>query len=313
MITYNHEKFIAQAIESVLMQKTDFDFELVIGEDCSTDQTREIVIDYQKRYPEKIRLLSQQSRLGMHENFARTLQAGRGQYLGLLEGDDYWTSPHKLQRQADFLDSNLDCTMCFHPVYWIDEDTPEGAPVDLVQNVWPRDAKPYSTIEDLLKRIFIQTGSVMLRNGILKEYPRWISKLRGADWSLFLLYAHRGLIGCINEPMGAYRKHSGGITHLADDETIYTWDVKMYTSVNKHFKYEYASIIYPILIERYFQLAVLYDQSGRRHLARNSIAKNISISLLNRQRPALASIKMLLRLLFPYVYSLSKRINKGLA
>ena len=91
MITYNHERFIAQAIESVLMQETDFRVELVIGEDCSTDGTRAIVREFGERFPERIRLLLPEHNLGMMPNFVATLSACRGQYVALLEGDDYWT------------------------------------------------------------------------------------------------------------------------------------------------------------------------------------------------------------------------------
>ena len=86
MITYNHEKFIAQAIDSVLMQQTRFDYELVIGEDCSTDGTRAIVVEYQQKHPDKIRLLLPENNLGMHENGRRALKACRGEYIAFLEG-----------------------------------------------------------------------------------------------------------------------------------------------------------------------------------------------------------------------------------
>lgn len=104
MITYNHEPYIAQAIESVLMQQTDFPVELVIGEDCSTDNTRAIVCDYRERYPRRIHLLLPEYNLGMFPNFVATLQACDGRYIALLEGDDYWTDPFKLQKQVDFLE-----------------------------------------------------------------------------------------------------------------------------------------------------------------------------------------------------------------
>ncbi|MDQ3815609.1 MAG: glycosyltransferase family 2 protein, partial [Armatimonadota bacterium] len=116
MVTYNHEKYIAQAVESVLMQETNFDYELIIGEDCSQDKTRAIVMDFQRRFPERIRLLLPEKNLGGSgkTNFLQTLAAAQGQYVALLEGDDYWTSPHKLQKQVDFLDSHPECAICFH-------------------------------------------------------------------------------------------------------------------------------------------------------------------------------------------------------
>src|SRR3712207_1086613 len=96
MLAYNHEKFIAQALDSALMQQVNFDYEIVIGEDCSTDNTRDILIRYQKEYPHRIRLLLPEKNLGMHDNLIQTFKACRGDYIAFLEGDDYWTSPNKL-------------------------------------------------------------------------------------------------------------------------------------------------------------------------------------------------------------------------
>lgn len=106
MITYNHGKFIAQAIESVLMQKTNFDYEIVIGEDCSTDNTREIVVSYAKKYPNKVKSILNEKNIGPIPNFVKTLNMCRGKYIAMLEGDDYWTDPYKLQKQVNFLEGN---------------------------------------------------------------------------------------------------------------------------------------------------------------------------------------------------------------
>jgi glycosyltransferase involved in cell wall biosynthesis len=124
MITYNQDQFVGQAIESVLSQQVDFEYELVIGEDCSTDRTREIVASFGAKFPDRIRLLLPKSNLGMQENFKATLAACSGQYVAILEGDDYWTSPLKLKRQVEFLDAHSDCAMCFHSVV---RSSPTGA------------------------------------------------------------------------------------------------------------------------------------------------------------------------------------------
>jgi len=109
MITYNHVPYITQAIEGVLQQKTNFPFELVIGEDCSTDGTREIVFDYQKKYPDTIRVVTSNKNVGAHKNDFRTKEACRGTYIAYCEGDDYWHHPHKLQKQVDYLESHPEC------------------------------------------------------------------------------------------------------------------------------------------------------------------------------------------------------------
>lgn len=111
MITYNHEPYIAQAIKGVLQQKTDFPFELVIGEDCSTDRTREIVFDYQKRYPHIVRVITSTKNVGTKGNSSRTNKACRGKYIAFCEGDDYWHHPDKLQKQVYYMESHPECGM----------------------------------------------------------------------------------------------------------------------------------------------------------------------------------------------------------
>lgn len=109
MITYNHVKYIAKAIDSILEQKTKFPFELVIGEDCSTDGTRKIVLKYQEKYPNIIRVVTSDKNIGMHKNSLRTMKACRGEYLAFCDGDDYWHDCKKLEKQADYLQTHPEC------------------------------------------------------------------------------------------------------------------------------------------------------------------------------------------------------------
>ena len=125
LVTYNHEKFIKQAIESVFMQKTDFDYEVVIGEDYSTDNTRKILSQYQMRYPHRIKAIFNNKNVGPVENFIRTLSTCKGKYIAYLEGDDYWTDAYKLQKQVDFLDKHPDYSLCFHSVEAFHQDQPD--------------------------------------------------------------------------------------------------------------------------------------------------------------------------------------------
>src|ERR1035438_103773 len=106
IITYNQEKYIAQAIESVINQKCDFKFELIIGEDCSKDNTRAIVAAYAAKYPDIIVPVLQEKKMGASLNFNTCLMRSRGKYFSALEGDDYWTDSNKLQRQFDFMEAN---------------------------------------------------------------------------------------------------------------------------------------------------------------------------------------------------------------
>jgi glycosyltransferase involved in cell wall biosynthesis len=108
MITYNHENYISQAIQGVLNQQTAFPYELVVGEDCSLDNTRQIVLDFQQRFPHRVRAITSPRNVGGHQNAHRVVQACRGKFIAFCEGDDYWHNPQKLQVQVDFLEANPD-------------------------------------------------------------------------------------------------------------------------------------------------------------------------------------------------------------
>uniref|UniRef100_A0A7V3E6Q4 Glycosyltransferase n=1 Tax=Ignavibacterium album TaxID=591197 RepID=A0A7V3E6Q4_9BACT len=156
MITYNHEKYIAQAIDSVLMQRTNFDFEIVIGEDCSTDRTREIVLEYKAKYPDKIKLLLQEKNVGMMQNFIDTFNACKGKYIALLEGDDYWTDQYKLKKQVDILEAHPEYSMCFTARNVVDSDNKF-----LREEHYPD--KIYTT-KDVVEGFIPSTQTIVLRN-----------------------------------------------------------------------------------------------------------------------------------------------------
>ncbi|MFW6116142.1 MAG: glycosyltransferase [bacterium] len=206
MVTYNHAKYIAQAIDSVLMQETDFPYELVIGEDCSTDGTREIVMDYQRRYPTKIRLLLSEQNLGARANGRRTQRACRGEYRAILEGDDYWTDPHKLQKQVDFLESHPECSMCYHNVEVLYED---GSRATRLRN--SPDQKPLFSLEDILVDNPVTTCSVVYRNDLIGELPESYRQLVMGDWPMWVWLARQGQLAYMNDVMACYRVHSRGV------------------------------------------------------------------------------------------------------
>ena len=215
IITFNHEEFIGKAIESVLMQKTDFDVEILIGEDDSSDNTRQIVNRYGHNYPDQIRVFlhNQENKVYINGrptgrfNFVNNLRQARGKYIALLEGDDYWTDPYKLHKQVDFLDKNPDFSTCFHWVKWLDQDTQQFR--DKLKG--PSVIKPQYDIDDLLQYSnFIPTCSAMYRNGLFKDFPEWFWKTGVGDFPLHFLNARHGKIGLINECMAVYRSHKGG-------------------------------------------------------------------------------------------------------
>ena len=259
MITYNHEKFIAQAIESVLMQQTNFDYELVIGEDCSTDGTRAIVEDYQQRYPDKIRALLHEKNIGAYENFARTFAACRGEYIAMLEGDDYWTDPLKLQKQVDYLDTRPECAACFHGIARLDFSSGQIAPVPF------NDRKEACTLTDLLLIGNVgHTSSEMFRRQLFPECPAWFGKLAMGDFPMNILLAQQGRLGFIKESMSVKRIHSGGVWESCSIRINYQRFINAYRIIRQHLDPQYAYPIRQGMLYQRFLLAGGQVRSGQR-------------------------------------------------
>ncbi len=226
MITYNHEPYIAQAIEGVLMQKTNFQFELIIGEDCSTDNTAAIIKEYEANYPKIIKARYNNSNMGMITNMVKTLEECNGKYIAMCEGDDYWTDPLKLQKQVDFLESNSDCSICFHNALIV-ADGKFIRQTNLKQ-------KTLSNQAELALGNFIATTTVLFVNRI-KSYPEWLIQLPAGDYPLHLLNANHGQIGFINECMACYRVHINGVWSNKNkhDEIINTVECLLFELVGK--------------------------------------------------------------------------------
>lgn len=206
VLAYNHEKFLRQALDSVLMQEVDFDYEVIVGEDCSPDGTRSIVQAYEQQYPDRLRPIYQPHNVGMGTNFRHCLEACRGEYIALLEGDDYWTDPRKLHKQVAWLEANPDFSLCFHPVADQHEDgsRPTGVPRQFMKDVY--------TFDDFLLPIYtvVSTGSIVLRN-VLPAWPAWLFTVKPIDFPLVVLYAEVGKVKLLPDVMGVYRIHPGGI------------------------------------------------------------------------------------------------------
>lgn len=202
--TYNMSKFIVEAMDSVLVQRTTFPFEVIILDDCSTDGTTEIARDYERRDPGRVRVVVPERNQNDHVMFAETCQDSRADYIALLDGDDDWTDPRKLQLQVDFLDSHPECALCFHNVdVWSDARSCSLGPFH------PSDQPPISTLDDLLSVSFIQTSSAMIRRRSFVPLPDWYKELRDiGDWPLFLLAMRHGTAGYIDRIMGRYRQHA---------------------------------------------------------------------------------------------------------
>lgn len=209
MITYNHEKYLSHALDSILMQKVNFEFEIVVGEDCSTDNTRRILLDYNNKYPHLFRLILQKSNVGSEINLIETISACKGQYIAYLEGDDYWTDECKLQKQVDFLDSNPDFGMVHTRANIIDEN-------DNLLSVSLNNQPAGDVFEYLIfKSSFIISCTAVCRVDIIKKlFERFndISLNYILDYYFWLYIALFSKIHFLNDVTSAYRSHKDGIS-----------------------------------------------------------------------------------------------------
>lgn len=202
--TYNHADHIAQAIQSALDQQTDFAVEILVGDDCSTDGTTRIVREFEHRWPDLIRTFIPDENGGGHANFNRLYRAASGEFIAQLEGDDYWTDPHKLEKQVALLRHRDDLALCFHKVR-IEYEDGSGRPDEITNQSDPET----SGLARITRFNYIWTCSTMFRNRLIDGLPDWINPLPLGDWPLFVLLAEHGDLGLIDEVMSVYRIHSG--------------------------------------------------------------------------------------------------------
>jgi glycosyltransferase involved in cell wall biosynthesis len=258
LITFNQEQFIGKALESVLAQRVKFDYEIVIGEDGSTDGTRAVIMDFHRRYPGRIVPLLRDRNVGAIRNFEATLTSCRGQYLALIEGDDYWTCDDKLQRQVDFLETHHDSAICCHRVQVLDE-MGTGR-----KGVFPSyTAGPY-TIEDLLKENFVMTCTAVVRRGLVDPLPGWFPEMKLGDWPLFALIARHGKIELMDEVMAAYRVHSGGVWSSRPPISQLREITRMLPALDRHLGFQYTRTIRRTLARSYFEMACHAREDGNR-------------------------------------------------
>jgi len=212
IITYNHEEFVEQAITSVLNQEVSFDYEIVVGQDCSTDSTAEVLRRLVASNPGRLKVENREKNLGSRENFTKTLAACQGEYIAFLEGDDFWTSRHKLELQVGFLDQHKEASFCFHRTRSLNA---MDQSVEFV--LPPYDPPTLSSIDFLLQESNpVAINSVVARRTCLTDLSSWLADIKPGDWPLCLMLARQGRVGYLPMEMSRYRVHAGGSwSHLS--------------------------------------------------------------------------------------------------
>lgn len=237
IITYNQEPYIAQTIEGALRQQTDFEVEILVGEDCSTDGTRRIVLDYQRQYPQRIRMITSDRNVGAFANSQRVLQACRGRYLALCDGDDHWTSPHKLQTQVEFLEAHPEYSLCCHDVEVVCDGVAK-------MNRFAEFTRDTFAFDDAVMSHFISTSSVVCRREPMMAIPPWFQDYRAIDVFVELLLLDQGLGRYLHETMGVKVDNPGGISLIPEERAARTGSLlHMYQRLDQHTEGRHRGIL----------------------------------------------------------------------
>ena len=215
IVSYNHESFITEAIESVLAQRGNFNHEIVLADDGSTDRTPDIIAKYVEKYPYQIRSIGRSGNFGVSENYRHAFAEAEGQFIAVLEGDDYWTDPEKLIKQATFLTQNKDSSMVVSRIELLDmhKNTrrllkrQEGLPAML-------SAKHFAADENL--NLIANLSSCMFRSEIMKRLPEVLFQPRLNEIALAFYHERLGGIGFLSEVMSTYRLNDKSVWSGAD-------------------------------------------------------------------------------------------------
>ena len=300
--TYQHVDFISECLDSILKQQTDFPFEIILGEDESTDGTGLICEGYANKFSDKIRFFSHKRKNNIlikgkpsgRFNMMYNLYSSNGKYIALCEGDDYWTDPLKLQKQVDFLEDNEDYGICFHEsaIEWDNNHVNSNIELNS-QFPWNKMNASQSTytIGDVFNGPFMATASVVYRNNFVKEFPSWFHEAASGDITLFALIIGDKKIKFINEIMSVYRRHDGGITRFHKGSSIIINRIVTLKSINSFYKGVYkieiqksvSNYLNSITLVSFKDLLILYKVFMTSNIVKKNLLGILTCYVLKNQ------------------------------
>lgn len=249
---FNHEHYLRQCLDGIIMQQTDFAFEILIHDDASTDKSVEIIQEYVDKYPHLFKPIYQkENKFSKGISIWKDIQFPRaqGKYIAMCEGDDYWTDPQKLQKQVDFMEANTEYSMCFHKVEVLSHNSND---IGLYDHLCER---AYSAYE-IYDKWTIPTCSVLYsRNNLKLLRPK---KCLFGDIVLFLSLANGGKLFCLDFIGGVYRRHQGGVSTQNNNE--------LYKAL--YYQYKEMEMLFPNVREiskrkqRDYLSCLIYDKNS---------------------------------------------------
>jgi len=238
IITYNHAKYIAEAIDSVLAQKTDFPFAIHVIDDCSTDGAQDIIRDYAARFPGVVKPFINKKNIGnkvTQKNFYRGFCTLDGDYIAFLEGDDYWASPTRLQTHVAFLDENPDFVACANDTLKVYEDGSREPHLFLQPP-----PKEVHDVEDIIGLTsFFHASSLTFRNVFRGRVPRYLRSPLSCDIFINIAHAQHGKFRYFPEPWSVYRAHGGGLFSSMHETKGWLWNIDGLRACNRWLRFRY--------------------------------------------------------------------------
>ena len=261
IFSYNFRNYIGQALESVLCQKTNFDFEIIIGDDFSTDGSQEILSSFQEKHPNVISVIYNEKNMGGTINWIRTINACSGKYIALLDGDDYFTDENKLQKQFDKMELDDNCVLCFHSV---EEKYENNSELNVTTKF---DNKKYHLRDFLSQGWFIRTGSTMFRNSILpSQPPNWVYKFPYRyDTIIHVFLGMKGYAVYIDEVMSVWRKHKKGMSQefLKDRIANVQTEISLANQLNSFTAHKYEKVVKRYCAKQYSEMLWYLLKTGQ--------------------------------------------------
>lgn len=301
LMPFNQEDFIREAMDSIMMQKTNFLVEVVIGDDFSTDKTLEILKEYKNTEQIHIKILDRKinddywkkrQELGRLYNFTNILSNCSGKYIAMLDGDDYWTDPLKLQKQVDFLEANPDSVACHH---WQNYSVPDGKG-GYEEKIAPKSGHGYfpapkATVKEVFEnKVRLKIRCTMFRN-VIKIFPEWYYKLAFGDVPLSMLLGKHGNFGFIDESMAVYRQTGFGVSLLGQEKPSYVFNhtiayVRIWEQGNLLYNNEYYNETLQTIYDHFNYIFSKYNYSFK------SLLKSLNYILFKSLLPIGSRIRI---------------------
>lgn len=237
LISYNQQQYIRQAIESILMQKFDGEVEVIVADDCSKDSTFDIIKEYESKSPFRFVYMPRETNVGMRMNYKRAFAVCDGDYMAILEGDDWWSSECHLQQHVDFLNKHKKCAMSFNRIEIFDEKQNEFS---LMPYFFQKNYVEYS-MKDLIVQgdKIVNLSSCLYRTKLVMKLPEKFFELNFADWDLGIWMAQFGKVAYLEESTSVYRVNDKGQWTSLDKESRNKTILKTLDDMDAFFDFKY--------------------------------------------------------------------------